>query len=80
VVALFRKGKAFERTEYVICEAGQQEIALSDIEYIPGRTHVLVYINGLLAYPGIDYTFVGTKTIRLSEPLPERAEIMCVAR
>lgn len=80
MIPVFRKGKTACRTEYVVCEAGQDEVRLSDIEYIPGRTEVLVYINGLLAYPGIDYTFLDTKTIKLSEPLPEQAEIMCVAR
>lgn len=80
MAVLFRRGKRYNFAERIVGAAGQQEFILQSVEFVPGRDNVDVYINGLYAYPEIDYTIPGPNRIVLSEPLPEEAELLFVVR
>lgn len=75
MAVVFRRAKPRPAVEYVLGSPGQVDFTLQRVEYIPGRSELEVYINGLLAYPDLDYTVVDPRTIRLAEPLPESAEL-----
>lgn len=80
MAVIFRRGRRHLGVEYATGSPGQTDFVLRELEYIPGRSELDVYINGLLAYPEVDYVVVDSRTIRLSSPLPEGAELVFKVR
>lgn len=76
MAVIFRRAKSQTESEVITGTPGQTDFVLQTLEYIPGRSRLAVYINGLLAYPDVDYTIVDAHTVRLASPLPEEAELI----
>lgn len=80
MAVLFRRNSKNKQVERVTGGAGQTDFILQNVEYIPGKNDLDVYINGLLAYPNIDYIIESPSKVKLLEPLPEEAEILFIVR
>lgn len=72
----FRRTQRIYGIEYAVGQPGQTDFGLTTLEYIPYRSELSVYINGLLAYPDLDYEVVTGRLIRLKSPLEEEAELI----
>jgi len=72
----FRRSRRIYGIEYATGQPGQTDFELTTIEYIPHCSELSVYINGLLAYPGVDYEAVTSRLIRLTAPLEEEADLI----
>lgn len=75
MAVVFRRAQR-RGVEFATGSPGQVDFVLQELEYIPGRSELDVYINGLLAYPEVDYLVVDARTIRLTSPLPDEAELI----
>lgn len=75
MAVIFRRGRVYRGAEYITGMPGQDEFVLQELEYISGVSELQVYVNGIIAYPDVDYTIIDSRTIKLASSLPEEAEL-----
>lgn len=76
-MAIILKRAGIKNTrEYAVSTEGQTSFTLRELTYTPGKGNLEVYINGIRAYPDLDYIEADSRTVRFNKPLPAGAELM----
>jgi len=76
VAIVLRRAGVKNAREYAVSAEGQTGFTLNELTYTPDSGALEVYVNGLRAYPVLDYIEVDSRTVRFNEPLPAGAELM----